>query len=168
MLKELNQKNVQCQERKIQKADIFDELMMIPALRRFYPLYKNYRESILYLFFGGITFFLSLGLFVGMDYFTNINELINNVICWVICVVFQFITNKTWVFDGKADGTRSLLRQMVVFFGGRVFTLMLEEAIIVIFITWLSFNSFVVKFSAQIIVIILNYVISKTIVFRNR
>lgn len=168
MLNESNQRDQSYQSKWEPKPDIFDKCMMLPILRIFYPFYESYREALLYLFFGGITLFLNLGIFIGIDHFTDINELINNIICWIICVAFQFITNRTWVFDGKVSGGRHILRQMVIFFGGRIFTFMLEEAIIVIFITWLGFNSFVVKFSAQIIVIILNYVISKTIVFRNR
>ena len=66
-------------------------------LRQLRSIYGSHREVLLYLFFGGITFFLSIGLFIGIDYFTGINELINNVLCWIICVTFQFITNRTWV-----------------------------------------------------------------------
>ena len=55
---------------------------------------------------------------------------------------------------------------MFSFFAGRLATLGVEEAILLIFITWLSFNSMVVKVIAQIVVILLNYVISKLFVFK--
>lgn len=51
-------------------------------------------------------------------------------------------------------------------FGGRLFTLIVEEAILAVFITWLGFNSMAVKLVAQVVVIVLNYVISKLIVFK--
>ena len=56
--------------------------------------------------------------------------------------------------------------QMINFFGGRVATLVVEEVILFVFITKLGFGSMVVKIAAQIIVIVLNYVISKLWVFR--
>lgn len=78
----------------------------------------------------------------------------------------QFFTNRTWVFDGHVKTARELMRQAGTFFGGRVFTLLLEEIILAVFITWLAFNTGVVKLAAQVVVIVLNYVISKTWVFR--
>ena len=45
---------------------------------------------------------------------------------------------------------------------------MIEEIILLIFITWLGFNSMVVKVIAQVIVIVLNYVISKFFVFSEK
>ena len=48
----------------------------------------------------------------------------------------------------------------------QLFTLVVEEAILAVFITWLGFNSMAVKLIAQVVVIVLNYIISKLIVFK--
>ena len=58
------------------------------------------------------------------------------------------------------------MKQMVSFFSGRVATLLVEEAIIFLFITMLHFPSMVIKCGAQFVVIVLNYVISKVFVFK--
>ena len=55
---------------------------------------------------------------------------------------------------------------MFSFFAGRLVTLLIEEVILFIFITWLGLPSMVVKIMAQIIVIVLNYIISKLFVFK--
>ena len=146
--------------------DIFDRIMSFPGLRVFEPYYKKHKEVLMYLFFGGLAFFLNFFLFIGIDSITGINELINNVICWIVCVLFQFVTNRTWVFDGKTENAADFIKQILSFFGGRVFTLVVEEVFLAVFITWLGLNSTVVKLVAQVIVIILNYVISKVFVFR--
>ena len=98
----------------------------------------------------------------------QIDELIANVLSWILCVLFQFFTNRTWVFDGRVDGAKAFAVQMGSFFGGRIFTLVIEEIIIAIFITWLGFNSMIVKLVAQVIVIVLNYVVSKLFVFKEK
>ena len=54
---------------------------------------------------------------------------------------------------------------MVAFYGGRVVTLVVEEVILLVFITLLHFQSMLVKVVAQVIVIVLNYVISKLVIF---
>lgn len=146
--------------------NIFDKVMHLPGARIVEPFYRKHKEIVMYLFFGGVAFFLNLFMFVAIDKIFPISELINNIICWIVCVTFQYITNKKWVFDGKVESIGGVIKQILSFFGGRLFTLAIEEAILGIFITWLHFSSIGVKLAAQIIVIILNYVISKLIVFR--
>lgn len=124
------------------------------------------RPAFMYLFFGGLAFTLNLTLFAMMDYVFGLNELLNNIICWTICVLFQFFTNRTWVFDAHADSASGFIKQMAFFFGGRVVTLVLEELILGLFITWLQFHAMAVKLAAQAVVIILNYLISRLLVFR--
>lgn len=149
------------------KPDIFDRIMHLPGLRILEPFYKMHKEVLMYLFFGGIAFFLNIALFVLFHGIMQITELIANIICWVLCVLFQFFTNRTWVFDGHVDGPAAFFKQMGSFFGGRVFTLLVEEIILAIFITWLGLNSMIVKLVAQVVVIVLNYVVSKLFVFKN-
>ncbi len=137
--------------------------MQMDIIKRVYI--KN-KEVILYLFFGGLAFFLNIGLFALLNGACHMNELIANVICWCVCVLFQFVTNRNWVFDANMGGTDRMMKQLASFVGGRLFTLAIEEAIIAVFITWLGFNSMIVKLVAQFVVIVLNYIISKTLVFR--
>ncbi len=150
------------------EKDLFDKIMQLPVLRLFEVPYRAHKEVLLYLLFGGLSFVLNIVLFVLLNGIMHINELIANVFCWIACVLFQYVTNRTWVFDGKTKGFGELIKQMSSFFGGRLFTLAVEEAILAVFITWLRFNSIVVKIIAQIVVIVLNYVISKWIVFRSK
>lgn len=148
------------------KEDIFDKVMHLPVLNVLEPFYSRHKEILLYLFFGGLAFFLNLGLFTLIDTMGMINELVNNMICWIICVLFQFFTNRTWVFDGQADSTAEFIKQMSGFVEGRAATLLIEELILAVFITWLQMNALIVKLAAQVVVIILNYVISKLVVFK--
>lgn len=156
------------QEENFARRDIFDKIMSLPILRIFEPFYKKYKMALLYLFFGGLAFFLNFFLFIAIDKFTSIGVFANNAICWVVCVLFQFFTNRTWVFDGRVNSAAGLAKQMAAFFAGRLFTLFAELAILAVFITWLSLPKIPVKLFAQIVVIILNYVISKLFVFRKK
>ncbi len=85
----------------------------------------------------------------------------------MVCVVFQFFTNRIWVFSQGAEGDADTIKQMASFIAGRLFTLVVEELILVIFITWMEFPSLIVKLVAQVLVIIFNYVISKCLVFKS-
>ena len=152
----------------IEKKDIFDRIMSLPVLNIFEPFYKKHKEGLLYLFFGGLAFFLSIFLYWFMYSVMHLNELVNNTIDWIICVAFQFFTNRTWVFDGKVDNTRDFVKQAASFTLGRLFTLVVEDVLLFIFITLLGFAQMPVKLAATFVVIALNYVISKLFVFKEK
>lgn len=71
------------------KPDIFDKIMHLPGLRVFEPLYKKYKEVLLYLFFGVLTTVVSIGSYAFFNVAMGINELIANVISWVLAVLLH-------------------------------------------------------------------------------
>ncbi len=149
-----------------ERPDIFDRIMALPVLRLLEPFYKKHKSVLLYLFFGGLTTVISIAVFWLFRYPLGLNELVANGISWVIAVLFAFFTNRIWVFRAPTKTAGEFLRQMASFYGGRVVTLLIEEALLAVFITWLSFPDMPVKITAQIVVILLNYVISKLFVFK--
>ena len=149
-----------------EKPDVFDRLMALPGLRLLEPFYRKHKAVLLYLFFGGLTTVISIAVFWLFRRPFGLNELIANVISWVIAVLFAFFTNRVWVFRAPTKTAGEFFRQMGSFFGGRVVTLLIEEALLAVFITWLGFPDMPVKIAAQVIVIVLNYVISKLFVFK--
>jgi putative flippase GtrA len=153
----------------IEKKDIFDKIMSLPVFNIFEPFYKKNKEALLYLFFGGLTFFLSMFLFWFMGKgVLHLNVLINNTIDWIICVAFQFFTNRTWVFDAEVDNQKDFWKQAGSFTVGRLFTLVVENGILHIFVDMMNYPEMLIKFVATFVVILLNYVISKLIVFKKK
>ena len=147
------------------KPDIFDRIMALPLLSKFAPFYKRQKSVLLYLLFGGLTTLVSIGTYA--LFLPVADPLVANIFSWVAAVSFAYVTNRTWVFASKEKGT-GIFREAVVFYGGRAFTLALEEGILYVFITLLSFHPLTVKVLAQIVVLVLNYVISKLLVFRKQ
>ena len=150
------------------KPDIFDKIMGLPLLRLLKPFYLAHKEKLLYLFFGGLTTLVSLVSFALANGPLGLNEHIANVLSWVLAVLFAFVTNRIWVFGAAGAGLRELSVQMCAFFGGRLATLGFEELILLAFVTWLRVPALPVKVAALVAVVILNYVISKRFVFRQR
>ena len=147
------------------KEDIFDRIMELPVLRILDPFYKKNKEILLYLFFGGLTFLVSISSYAVFNIQIGWNALTANIASWILAVAFAYITNRIWVFESSADSGSDLIKEITSFVGGRIATLVIEELILFIFITELGMNSILVKIVAQVIVIALNYVISK-FVFR--
>ena len=148
-----------------EKQDIFDRIMQLPLLRNFYGLYKKHKSVLLYIFFGGLTTLVSIGSFILAN--TVLDHHIANLISWICAVTFAYVTNRIWVFDSQAKGA-AIFREVLTFFGGRLFSLGVEEVMLLVCVNWLQFNSTAIKLIAQVVVLVLNYVISKLLVFRKR
>ena len=129
---------------------------------------EEFKELVLYTFFGNMTFVISIGSYAIFNVIFGINELIANALAWVFAVLFSYVTNKKWAFKVATTTKTVFLVQMFAFFSGRFITLVIEETIIFVFITVLAYPSMWVKLAAQVVVVVLNYVISKLFVFKNR
>lgn len=126
-------------------------------------LWDKHKELILYVFFGGCATVVSIGTFLLLD--RVVNELIANVLSWVITVGFAYLTNRTWVFRSQAKG-KAMGKELLAFYSGRLLTLGLEEGILLVFVTCLAWNAGWVKLGAQVVVLVGNYLVSKLLIFR--
>ena len=148
-------------------TDVFDRLFSCRLLKPLQPFWNRHREVLLYLFFGGLTTVISIGSFWLCDSVLQLNEHVANAVSWVLAVLFAFVTNRLWVFQAPAKGIAFWI-QLSRFYVGRLATFFAEEIIILVFITWLGFHSLTVKIAAQVMVLILNYIVSKIFVFRKK
>ncbi len=148
-------------------GDVFDRLFACRILKPLQPFWQRHREVLLYLLFGGLTTVISIGSFWLCEDGLGIQVHIANTISWLLAVLFAFVTNRLWVFQAPAKGA-ALWMQLLRFYGGRLATFLAEEVILLVFITWLDFHELTVKIAAQIVVLILNYIVSKLFVFRSK
>ena len=142
-------------------------------LQKLKTLFQKYREPLLYLIFGGLTtlvdWVVSFLLYGVWDAAIDANVFLihgANVIAWVAAVLFAFVTIRIWVFQSRQHGAVAILGELLTFAGGRVMTLLLQEGIFFVFVDLLAWNQYAVKIAAAVLVVILNYVISKLLVFR--
>ena len=128
--------------------------------------YLKYKEIINYLIIGALTTLISLIVYYGLV-LTILNpnnslELqIANVISWTFAVFFAYFTNRKFVFESKTEG----YGEMIKFFLSRIGTLIVDMVLMYIFVSCLHFNDKIMKVIVQIIVIVLNYIFSKFLVF---
>ena len=147
------------------RRDIFDRLLALPVLRLLAPFYYRHREGLLYLFFGVLTTAISWVSFYLFYYVCAIGELTANALSWVAAVLVAFLTNRAWVF--ATEGGR-FLSEMGKFFASRVLTLLVEELIIFLFVSCLAFPAMIVKIGGNVLILLLNYLLSKFFVFAKK
>ena len=121
------------------------------------------KELILYIIFGILTTLVNILVYLLFAKIFGVNYLISNIIAWFLSVLFAYITNRLWVFESTSS---KILKEISLFFGGRLFSGVLDTGFMYLFIDILLLNDFISKIIIQVIVIIINYVFSKIIVFK--
>ncbi len=144
-------------------------------------LFKKHRELMVYFIFGVLTTAVNLITFYILEalFGTEDSYLYNNLIAWVVGVVFAYVTNKLIVFESKSWEIKLVLRESAEFVGARIFSLAVEEAGLWLLIDLLRWGGFskeifgfdvtgglIAKVILAIIVVILNYIFSKFIIFK--
>ena len=141
-------------------------------------LYYKYKEVFDYLFFGvlvtivSIVFILIISIF-GSYYIPSnifqIDKIVSNVIAFVISVIFAYFVNKVYVFETPWDNLKETLKELTSFIVSRIGTgLLCDILIFALMINILMINDVISKITTQILVVILNYVIGKFIVFKEK
>lgn len=133
-------------------------------MKKIKELFFKYKEIIMYLIIGVLTTVVNYITFVIVTNFFE--EHISNIIAWIVSIIFAYFTNKLYVFESKSFKIDVIKKEIPSFVSSRIATLILEELILFIFVTKLEFNKYIIKLIANIIVIILNYILSKLMVFK--
>ena len=128
----------------------------------------KYKQFLLYALFGGLTFVVSVMSYGFFCTLLAFNELFSNLLSWILAVSFAFFTNRIWVFLSPTNTSREFFHQLLKFFSSRLATLGVEEIILLLFVTIMHLPNMLVKIAAQIIVIILNYILSKKVIFTSK
>ena len=131
-------------------------------------LYKKYKEIIMYLIFGGLTTLVNIVAYFILARLLNIETVASTIIALIVSILFAYITNKIFVFESKTHNKKDLLREMISFFACRALSGVMDVAIMYVTVDLWHFNDIIMKIISNIIVIIVNYVFSKLIIFKKK
>lgn len=127
-------------------------------------LYHKNKEIINYIIVGALTTFVSvlsywLFRFIIKDY------IILSILSWICAVTFAYITNRLFVFESKSN---NIVGEVTKFVSCRLLTLILEITLMALFVSILHINDMISKIVLQFVVLALNYILSKLIVFKKK
>ena len=131
-------------------------------------LLQKYKGLILYGVFGALTTAINIAAYALCYRALHLPNVPSNVIAWILGVAFAFITNKLYVFESKGLERSTVLRELVSFVSARLATGLLDLAVMFVGVDLLHGPDLVFKVASNVIVILLNYVLSKLIVFRKK
>ena len=125
------------------------------------------RETVSYLIFGVLTTVVNYLVYYGLRHF-EINYMIANAAAWVAAVLFAYFTNKHFVFESHDYSPRVMLPEMGRFAAGRLITLLMEQAFLYVTVDLLGGDDRIMKLIISVAVVIVNYVLSKLFIFKNK
>lgn len=131
-------------------------------------MFKKYRELISYGFWGVMTTVVNYAVYFACTKMADIDYLVGNVIAWAIAVIFAFLVNKVFVFRSTDRSAKTLLWEFGSFLSARLLSGVLETGMLFVFVEWMHFDDAVIKIIAGILVIIINYFLSKLVIFRKK
>lgn len=129
-------------------------------------LLKKYRSFIAYAVFGVFTTLVNIVTYnicyvqMGMD------NTLSNVISWVFAVTFAYLTNKVWVFDSRSWDWSVLIKEVPAFISCRLATGIMDLVIMFVSVDLIKADAMIMKILSNILVIILNYIFSKLVIFK--
>lgn len=131
-------------------------------------LFAKYKDIIPYAFFGVLTTVVNMVVYWAAAHPLGLSVMVSTVIAWIAAVLFAYVTNRKWVFHSQAQGTQEIVQELVSFFACRLATGVVDWACMFIFVDLLHFNDVIIKAAANVLVIILNYVASKLVIFKHK
>ena len=131
-------------------------------------LIEKYKNIIPYAFFGVLTTIVNMVVYWLVAHPLGLSVMVSTVIAWIVAVLFAYVTNRKWVFHSQAESVKEIVREIVSFFACRLATGVVDWVCMFIFVDLLHFSDVIIKACANVLVIILNYVASKLVIFKNK
>ena len=124
------------------------------------------KELILYGICGALTTILDIGIFWFLANIVNLHYLVANAIAWFLAITFSFLTNKYYVFESKSFARNVWVKEAAEFFGARGLSCVIDMGGMFLLVSILGINKNYAKLFITIVVIIINYILSKFWIFK--
>ena len=129
-------------------------------------LVQKHRDILSYLFFGGLTTVVNYLVYLPCYNLLNLSAAVSNAIAWAVAVAFAYLTNKPFVFRSHDWSMKTVVPELTKFVTCRIGSGLLETGILFLCVDLLAWNGNVWKLITSVLVVILNYVASKLLVFK--
>ena len=131
-------------------------------------LLLKYQDLLLYGIFGVLTTLVNMAAYWLLAHPLRLPVVVSTALAWVIAVEFAYLTNRKWVFHSQAETSAEKRKEWLSFFSCRAATGLLDLGCMFLFVDVLHFPDMIVKAAANVLVILLNYLASKLLVFRKK
>lgn len=137
-------------------------------IRKICALIEKYWDIVSYLFFGVCTTIVNYIIYLPCYNILGFSATVSNVLAWCVAVAFAYLTNKPFVFKSNDWSAKTVVPELTKFIGCRVGSGAAETVILFLAVDLLGWNGNIWKLLTQVMVVVLNYIGSKLLVFRKK
>jgi len=131
-------------------------------------LVVKYWDILSYLFFGVCTTIVNYLIYIPCYNILEMSATLSNIIAWIVAVAFAYLTNKPFVFKSNDWSAATVVPELTKFLGCRIGSGAAETLILFLAVDLLGWNGNIWKLLTQVMVVVLNYIGSKLLVFRKK
>ena len=125
-------------------------------------MYEN--DVIRYIFWGGCTTLVNLVSFYLMR-IAGLPLMAANIISIILAILFAYVVNSRFVFHDSCETLKDHIQPFVKFISARLVTIVIEVGGVWLLAVVMGFHDMVAKFCTQFLVLVLNYIFSKFLIF---
>ena len=148
---------------------LFITIFYITLRKKIWSIYDKFKELFNYIIVGALTTLVSLVSYFIFSRIMNIEKtiyfILANTLSWILSVAFAYITNKIFVFASKTKN-KEAIKEAIKFVSSRILTYLIDLALMFIFVKLIKINNDTSKLIVQFVVLVLNYILSKLLVFK--
>ena len=133
---------------------------------KIWALIRKYWDILTYLVFGVLTTVVNYIVYLPVYNILGLSAAMSNAIAWVVAVAFAYLTNKPFVFKSYDWSRKTVIPELTKFVSCRVASGAMETLILLVAVDILGWNGNIWKLLTQVMVVVLNYIFSKLIVFK--
>ena len=135
-------------------------------MQKIRSLLEKYWDVVTYLFFGVLTTIVNYVIYLPVYNLLGLSAAVSNAIAWVVAVAFAYLTNKPFVFRSHDWSAKTVVPELTKFVGCRLASGVMETVILFVTVDLLGWNGNLWKLVTSVLVVILNYLASKLLVFK--
>lgn len=125
-------------------------------------MYEN--DVIRYIFWGGCTTLVNLVSFYLMR-IAGLPLMAANIISIILAILFAYVVNSRFVFHDSCETLKDHIQPFVKFISARLVTMVIEVGGVWLLAVVMGFHDMVAKFCTQFLVLVLNYIFIKFLIF---
>ena len=137
-------------------------------IHRMKSLVIKYWEVLSYLIFGVLTTVVNYLVYLPVYNILGLSAALSNAIAWVVAVAFAYLTNKPFVFKSHDWSAKTVIPELTKFVGCRVASGAAETMILLVTVDLLHWNGNIWKLVTSVLVVVMNYIASKLVVFKKK
>ena len=137
-------------------------------LKKIRALVEKYWDILTYLFFGVLTTVVNYVIYLPVYNILGLSAAVSNTTAWVVAVAFAYLTNKPFVFKSHDWSAKTVIPELTKFVSCSVTSGLAETVILLLTVDLLGWNGNAWKLITSVLVVVLNYIGSKLLVFRKK